>query len=189
MISGGRGGKPVTKKRDMRFLCYPYMREEGSVVDFEIRTDSLAVRIGQAAGLVDSYPREKALLLQLTEYAYHLNGSVRGEQAIGQEALQWLSDVYDQYEVEVREDIQQFLLPQGSHAASALHIARSEAKKSVRALHFVRLERDVPRILMDYIHLLANVLFLLAVYINKQEGVNEIPFKSQSYPKKRGRKE
>ncbi|WDF04371.1 hypothetical protein PQ477_02525 [Shouchella hunanensis] len=176
-------------KKDMRFLCYPYMREKGSLVDFEIRTDSLAVRIGQAAGLVDSYPNVKELLLQLTEYAYHLNGSVRGDQAIGEEALRWLSDVYDQYEIEVREEIQQFLLPQGSRAASALHIARSEAKKSVRALHFVRLERDVPTLLMDYTHLLANVLFLLAVYINKKEGVKEIPFTSQSYPKKRGRKE
>lgn len=70
-------------KKDMRFLCYPYMREKGSLVDFEIRTDSLAVRIGQAAGLVDSYPNVKELLLQLTEYAYHLNGSVRGDQALG----------------------------------------------------------------------------------------------------------
>ncbi|UTR05533.1 hypothetical protein MM326_15680 [Alkalihalobacillus sp. LMS6] len=179
----------LSSKKDMRFLCYPYMRENGSLVDFEIRTDSLAVRIGQAAGLVEGLPEMRELLLQLTAQAYHLNGSVRGNQAIKQEELNWLSEIYDTYEEQVRDQIQQFLLPQGSPAASALHVARSEAKKSVRALHKVSLEKDVPKLLFDYSHLLANVLFLLAVCVNKQAGVEEIPFSSQSYPKRRRKSE
>lgn len=171
-------------KKDMRYLCYPYMREEASTVDFEIQTDSLAVRIGQAANLV-KLVEVKAELLELTEMAYHLNGSVRGDLAITEEDLKRLSWLYDRYVAETKELITQFVLPQGSEAATALHVARSEAKKSVRALHKVSLEKDLPDLLFDYTHLLANVMFVMAVYVNKQLGVEEIVFVSKSYPRKR----
>ncbi|MHC8522882.1 hypothetical protein ACPJHQ_18995 [Rossellomorea sp. H39__3] len=52
------------------------MRESKSTVDFEIRTDSLATRIGQASSLTEGAVRED--LVYLCEMAYHLNGSVRG---------------------------------------------------------------------------------------------------------------
>ena len=42
-------------KKDLRYLCYPFMRESASTVDFEIRTDSLTTRIGQAAFLNKGY--------------------------------------------------------------------------------------------------------------------------------------
>ena len=58
-------------------------------------------------------------------------------------------------------------------------------KKSVRALHKVSLEREVPDILFNYTNLLANVLFYMAVYVNKDKGVEEIQFVSKSYPKDR----
>jgi len=66
-----------------------------------------------------------------------------------------------------------------------LHSARSEAKKSYRALHKVSEERDVPEILFSFLGLLANVLFAMAVYINQVNGISEIPFESKSYPMKR----
>ncbi|MBM7840528.1 ATP:cob(I)alamin adenosyltransferase [Alkalihalobacillus xiaoxiensis] len=173
------------KKKDMRYLCYPYMRESAATVDFEIRTDSLAVRIGAASALVNAFPNLKQHLIRLTEMAYHVNGSVRGNLAVTERDLEELSLLYDQYVGETKEELNQFVLPLGSNEASSLHIARSEAKKSVRALHKVSQERDVPNVLFDYIHLLANVLFVMAVYVNKQLGIAEIPFKSKSYPKKR----
>ena len=149
-------------KKDMRYMCYPYMREAASTVDYEIRTDSWPFR--------------------------YANGSVRVSLAITEKDLEELSNMYDRYINEVRDDIQTFVLPQGSQAACALHTCRSEAKKSVRALHKVSTERDVPGILFDYLHLLANVLFALAVYVNKQHGIQEIPFISKSYPAKRKQK-
>lgn len=169
------------KGKDKRFLCYPYMHESGSTVDFEIRTDSLTTRIGQAASLTTDIPVVHRDLMELLPMAYHLNGSVRGKLAITYEDLERLSRMYDFYVAEVKEQIDSFLLPQGSTAACVLHVCRSEAKKSVRALHKLSVERDVPDILFDYAHLLANVLFVMAVYVNKQHGVEEIPFVSKSY--------
>lgn len=102
-----------------------------------------------------------------------------------EEDLQWLNSRYDFYVDEVGDSIKQFLLPQGCVAATLLQICRSEAKKSYRALHKVSEEREVPEILFDYLGLLANVFFVMAVYTNKMQGVEEIPFVSKSYPIKK----
>lgn len=166
------------------------MRESASTVDFEIRTDSLTTRIGEAASLTKDIPVVHEHLMYLLPMAYHLNGSARGKVAISEEDLRNLSSLYDFYVSEVQDRIQSFVLPQGCTAACVLHVCRSEAKKSVRALHKVSLEREIPEILFDYTHLLANVLFVMAVYVNKQKGIDEIPFISKSYPttlKKKGR--
>ena len=169
-------------KKDLRYLCYPYMRESASTVDFEIRTDSLTTRIGLAASLTKDIPVVYEDLMYLLPIVYHLNGSVRGNMAITQEDLSRLSEMYDVYVEEVKDQIDRFLLPQGTTAACVLHTCRSEAKKSVRALHKVSLEQEVPKLLFDYTHLLANVLFVMSVYVNKLNGIEEIPFVSKSYP-------
>ena len=49
-------------------------------------------------------------------------------------------------------------------------------------------EREVPEILFDYLGLLANVFFVMAVFCNKENGIGEIPFISKSYPIKKGTK-
>lgn len=164
------------------------MREKPSTVDFEIRTDSLTTRIGLAASLTKDIPRVYEDLMYLAPMAYHVNGSVRGKLAINEEDLQILSDMYDFYVSEVEGRVDIFVLPQGSTAACELHVCRSEAKKSVRALHKVSLEREVPEILFDYTQLLANVLFAMAVYVNKHHGVEEIQFVSKSYPMRNKKK-
>ncbi|ARK22282.1 MULTISPECIES: hypothetical protein [Sporosarcina] len=174
-------------KKDNRFLCYPFMRESVSTVDFEIRTDSLTTRIGEAIA-VNPVQRVCDDLHYLQPMAYHLNGSVRGKTAIFSEDVEKLSEMYDFYTDETQSLIDRFVLPQGTHAACVLHVCRSEAKKSVRALHKVSLEREVPDILFDYTHLLANVLFVMAVYTNKVCGVEEIQFVSKSYPIRKKKK-
>ncbi|MDQ0427347.1 ATP:cob(I)alamin adenosyltransferase [Planomicrobium stackebrandtii] len=176
-------------KKDMRFLCYPFMRESASTVDFEIRTDSLTTRIGEALSLTTDVKAVQRDLQILQPMAYHLNGSVRGKLAIREEDLLVLSDMYDYYVNFTKDKIGNFVLPQGTQAACVLHVCRSEAKKSVRALHKVSLEREVPELLFDYANLLANVLFTMAVYVNQYHGVEEIPFVSKSYPTRPKQKE
>lgn len=174
-------------KKDARYSCYPFMREKASTVDFEIRTDSLTTHLGVALAAVkkeDVQVVAEDLLLMLP-MAYHVNGSVRGKLAVTEEDLSWLSERYDFYVRHVKEEIQSFVLPQGTEAASALHLCRSEAKKSYRTLHKVSEEREVPAILFDYLGLLANVCFVMAVFMNQQAGIAEIPFISKSYPMKK----
>lgn len=160
------------------------MREKISLVDYEIRTDSLTTRIGWALAAVENETVRTDLQVILP-MAYHVNGSVRGKLAVTDEDLAWLSGRYDFYVSHVKESIQNFVLPCGGEEASRLHICRSEAKKSYRALHKVSEEREVPGIVFDYLGLLANMFFVMAVYCNQVSGIQEIPFISKSYPMKK----
>ncbi len=164
------------------------MREKSCLVDYEIRTDCLTTRVGEVFPALADSEAERIVLEDLRiiqPNVYHANGSVRGKLAITEEDLQWLSDRYDFYVAYVQQEIQQFVLPQGTEAASRLHSCRSEAKKSYRALHKVSEERVVPEILFDYLGLLANVFFVMAVYLNKHGHHSEIIFESKSYPKRK----
>lgn len=175
---------------DQRYLCYTFIREYSSTVDFEIKADALAVRIGYAASLTESIPHVHEDLIYLLEMVYHLNGSARGKLAIHEEDLNRLAEMYNFYQEKVkavRERAGLFVLPQGSTAACAIHICRNEAQQAVRALHKVSLEKDIPKVLFDYANLLANLFLPMALYVNKELGVEEIPFFSKSY-KLRGMK-
>lgn len=173
-------------RKDWRYHSYPFMREKGSLVDYEIRTDSLTTRIGAVFPALDESCQVVIDdLRRIQPMVYHCNGSVRGKLAVTEEDLDWLSSRYDFYVSEVGDLMKGFVLPQGCEAAVRLHIARSEAKKAYRALHFVSQEREVPDLLFDYLGLLANVLFAMAVYVNKVKGIHEIPFESKSYPKRK----
>lgn len=167
-----------------RYSCYPFMREKSCLVDYEIRTDSLTTRIGEAlASLrIEKQCEEIAILERLQPLAYHLNGSVRGRMAITEQDLAWLDDIYDRY-ITRRDDWKNFYLPQGTQGAALLHVCRSEAKKSYRALHKVSQERPVDELLFSFLGLLANVFFVLAVAVNQNQGIEEIVFHSKSYGK------
>lgn len=172
--------------KDWRYSCYPFMREKSCLVDYEIRTDSLTTRIGDCISIVKKQQELEeitTILEKIQPLAYHANGSVRGRLAITEEDLAWLDGVYDDFVLRGGDAIKQFVLPQGHEAATALHICRSEAKKSYRALHKVSEEREVAEILFKFLGLLANVFFVLSVEANKLMNVNEVPFISKSYGK------
>ena len=172
--------------KDWRYSSYPFMREKSCLVDYEIRTDSLTTSIGAVFPHLSKKEQVVTNDLRIIQpLCYHANGSVRGKLAIMEEDLQWLSERYDFYVEQTGDKTKQFVLPGEMVAACALHSARSKAKKSYRALHKVSEERDVPDILFNFLGLLANILFVMAVYINQVNGRAEIPFESKSYPTKR----
>lgn len=175
------------KKNDWRYKSYPFMREKSCLVDYEIRTDSMTTQIGHAIAVLEKENGTEeivTILRQIQPLVYHINGSVRGRLSITIEDLAWLDSIYDDFAERAGEAIKQFVLPQGSHGASSLHICRSEAKKSYRALHKVSEEREVPEILFQFLGLLANVFFVLTIEVNKLQNIEEIIFVSKSYGKK-----
>ena len=175
--------------KEWRYISYPFMREKSCLVDYEIITDSLTTKIGDCISVTRNdhkYKEITQILQKIQPLAYHANGSVRGRLAIFAEDLSWVDEVYDEFVERAGEAIHQFVLPQGSDVATTLHICRSEAKKSYRALHKVSEEREVPEILFQLFGILANVFFVLSVEANKLAKVEEIPFISKSYGKIKG---
>jgi cob(I)alamin adenosyltransferase len=172
--------------KEWRYISYPFMREKSCLVDYEILTDSLTTKIGDCLSLSKNEQKfnEITQILKIIQpLAYHANGSVRGRLAIFPEDLARVDQVYDDYVERAGEAIKQFVLPQGCELATRLHICRSEAKKSYRALHKVSEEKEVPEILFQFLGLLANVFFVLSIEANKLTNTEEITFISKSYGK------
>ncbi len=69
----------------------------------------------------------------------------------------------------------------GSIGACKMHVLRSQTKKVIRHMHRIQKERNAPGILWDYFNRLSNLFFMMALYENQAEAIEEIPFLSRSY--------
>ena len=176
----------LSKTRDLRELCYPFIFERKLTCDYEILTDELCCQIGAVlAQLPPQFLDVEADLQALQPLIYHLNGSVRGKNGIFEENLDWLKSRYDHYQAASGERVHGFVLPQGPLPVPTLHLCRCNAKKVVRML--VRLDEAgiaVPPELPRFANLLANFFFVLTVYLKAELDVVEVPYRSINYPTK-----
>ena len=116
--------------------------------------------------------------------AFHVNGSIRGRLAVEEADIAWLQSRQDHYRREVAECIRGFVLPRGEMPVPHLHLARSAAKKAIRAMVRVDQEgKDVPSELPRLCNLMCNFFFTLTLVINQRRGHAETPFISKSYGK------
>ena len=176
----------LSKTRDLRELCYPFIFERKLTCDYEILTAELCCQIGAVlAPLPPQFLDVEADLQALQPLIYHLNGSVRGKNGIFEENLDWLKSRYDHYQAASGERVHGFVLPQGPLPVPTLHLCRCNAKKVVRML--VRLDEAgiaLPPELPRFANLLANFFFVLTVYLKAELDVVEVPYRSINYPTK-----
>lgn len=161
-------------------LAYPFLYEQKNTVEFEILTDKLASTIGQAASHTERFTFLKDELITIATLTYHLNGSIRGKNAIKEEDLLFLQTRYNIYLDAT--NIKEFVVPQGHIIATTLHIARSMAKEVIRMMHKLRMEGHlIEENLFDFVNALSDYLFTAALFANKITQTPEIPFQSRSY--------
>ena len=176
----------MTKNKKLDELCYPFIHERGYLCDFEVITDELCSQVGMCLALLDGDHADLAEDLALLQpLCWHVNGSIRGRLAIVEEDMDWLHQRYDHYRKEIDGMRQGFVLPSGSVLAMQFHLARSSAKKAIRAI--VRLQeqdQQPPEILGRFCNLLCNFFFILAGVVNHRDGSQEPPFASRSYGQK-----
>lgn len=173
----------LSRSKDLDALCYPFIYEQGYLCDYEVVTDELCSQVGYILAAMDDCLAEvKADLSRLQPMIYHLNGSIRGRLAIHQVDLDWLKARYQYYRAQLQEQLGGFILPRGNDLAMRCHLARSGAKKAIRLM--LRIDQEgipVADELHHFCNLLCNYFFVLAVYINKANGYEELPFVSLSY--------
>jgi ATP:cob(I)alamin adenosyltransferase len=164
-------------------LCYPFIYETSSLCDFEVVTDELCGHIGAVLSLLPTEMSDIAQDLDhLQPLAFHLNGSIRGRLAIREDDIECLNERLVHYRAEVSDRIKGFVLPRGDVPVPQLHLARSAAKKAIRAMVRVEQEgRAVPMELPRLCNLMCNLFFTLTVVINQRRGLVETPFVSKSY--------
>ena len=160
----------------MECCAYSFLLEDSHMCDYEIATDELASLISVTRHYVKHIQQKD--LCELIELVYHANGSIRGKCAIHQEEIQRLYAMYQTYFVEMKH----FVIPDGCIGASYLHVLRSKTKAVIRYMTRIKKEaHPVPEDLWDFMNLLANTFFMMALYENKEEGHLEKEFISKSY--------
>lgn len=164
-------------------MCYPYLRETSFKCDFEIETDSLASHIGYAYSKAGNYPEMKKELTWLCEMAYHVNGSIRGKLAVTDEDITKAIGIHDKYQEMVREETKMFSLPLGTELSGILNLCRSKSKNSTRWAYKVAKFEDVKvdKLVADLLNTMADIFFVMSVYVNKMENQETIEFVSKSY--------
>ncbi|PJG58434.1 ATP:cob(I)alamin adenosyltransferase [Aeromonas cavernicola] len=173
------------KPSDKRELCYPFIFETRLSCDYEIATDELCCQVGAALAQLprqDNTQEVASDLEAIQRLIYHLNGSVRGRLGIVETDIEWLKKRYDHYNEATKGRVTGFVLPQGPQPVPTLHLCRCGSKKVVRWL--VRLEESGARfdpILYRFTNLLANLFFVLTVYLKHLWDIPESTYISINY--------
>ena len=174
--------KDIKQKYRTDFISYPFLKEEFGSCDHELLTDKLSSELALISTKLNDYPREKELIDLLVSQIYHVNGSIRGNLAITEEDVLFLHSKYIFYKEEVKDLVNGFLLPTGNEIGCLLHLARCSGKHVVRNMH--KTERAgllIDSKLYDFMNVFSNLMFVLALYINKCENYTEKKFVSKSY--------
>ena len=87
-------------------------------------------------------------------------------------ALEALIDKYDA----MLPPLRSFILPGGAEPGAILHLARAVCRRAERRMVALAQETPVPAALLVYINRLSDLLFILARAINRESGVEEIPW-------------
>lgn len=74
-----------------------------------------------------------------------------------------------------------FVLPGGSITASSLHLCRTNTRRVERRIiqYFEVTKEELPQNSVIFLNRLSDYFFVLARYVNKEEKVEEIPWKSR----------
>ena len=175
----------LKKSQDIRELCYPFIYESSPLCDHEIITDELCATLGGAIYELEGDERFGDIydfLCELQPKIFHLNGSIRGKQAIFEEQVHWLLEYFDRYQEEIKGELKGFVLPRGGRPVQLLHACRSQSKKAVRAMVAVDAAGiEVPDVLHRFANILCNLFFRLTVVINRRMGIVEPLYISKSY--------
>ena len=166
-----------------KFLAYPFLydKSESLHCDYEILTDEISSTIGLLRAFIkDDNLRNE--LSKINELVYHLNASLRTFVSVTDDELNWLYERTKTYEKEVKGLFQKFVLPEGGVAGSYCHVIRTKCKALVRLIHRHKEQgNNVDDIILDFANLLSGYFFILALKINKDEGLEETEFISRNY--------
>lgn len=167
------------------YEAYPFLCDDDGDLrcDFEILTDRVASETGLLAALC---PERREELLAVDKLIYHSNASLRTFFSLKPEEIDWLRERVEALRAETAGLCDRFVLPAGSPRACAAHVLRTDGKRLARLLYrYAQRGGKVEDGLFDFINLLSGYFFLLALALNRADGVAERPFESRNYPQTR----
>jgi len=161
------GGAEVSKD-DLRVAAY------GDV-------DELSAALGVAISVTRA-PRVRSLLSQIQRDLFALGAQLADPQArigvrkakasLGGTLVDGLEHAIDAHE-EMLPPLTRFILPGGSSAGAALHLARTVCRRAERSVVALAKRGRVDPLVLTYLNRLSDLLFVLARHVNRAMGARE----------------
>lgn len=165
------GGKRVSKD-NQRLITYGTL-------------DELNASIGLALSFIED-KKITTILQKIQNDLFDIGAELANPQKIGAPTnkvfsletskVEELENVIDQYDYRLRP-LRNFILPGGTKAASATHLARGITRRAERELVSLGKKEKVNQNLFSYLNRLSDLLFVLARYLNKKGRGKELPWK------------
>lgn len=167
LFGGGR-----VRKNDPRVAAY------GTV-------DELSCALGAAAALFDPKGDVAWTVEAVQHHLFRLGGVLadpEGKAMLeppGDAEVKSLEEAIDGLEAELPA-LKQFILPGGSPAGAALHLARAFCRRAERAvIDLIDRGGPVPPEVLVYLNRLSDYLFVAARFVNRVAGAPETPWDSK----------
>lgn len=156
-------------------------------IDLYGEVDELNSRIGFAAALMDKFPEKVKFIQTLQSALFDLGSNMACEfenrakfklPQINDELIKKIELEIDRLDDQL-EPLKNFILPGGTQATAALHLARTGARNVERKLVQFQVEtkEELPGNSIIFLNRLSDYFFVLARYVGKLENVSEIPWK------------
>ena len=99
--------------------------------------------------------------------------SIPGYTAVTERHVTRLEDVLDRFNADL-EPLKDFILPGGSGAAAACHLARTLARRAERRMVTLVAAEPVSPLAQHYLNRLSDLLFVLCRVVNRDAGVADV---------------
>ena len=132
-------------------------------------------------GLLLSYKPPAEIAGQLTDIEHDLFDiggelSIPGHSVVTDKQVERLEVFLDTLNADL-EPLQEFILPGGTAAAAVCHLARTVCRRAERRVVTMAREDAVNATSLRYLNRLSDLLFVLARYLNRIEGVTDVLWK------------
>jgi len=128
----------------------------------------------------DISPETDNVLTEIQHRLFDLGGElcIPGTAIIKEEHVTGLEGILDRYNAEL-SPLKDFVLPAGSMAGAACHMARAICRRAERRVCTLASGEQINEVSLQYLNRLSDLLFVLARAINKASGQAETLWRSE----------
>ena len=142
--------------------------------------------LNSAIGLVlaEEIPAEvRAALLEVQHHLFDLGGelSIPGHALLKDERVAELEQRLEAWNKNLKP-LKEFILPGGTRAAAAAHLARTVCRRAERSIVLLGKKQTVSAPARQYLNRLSDLLFVAGRVLNRAAGVGDVQWRHQRKP-------
>ena len=165
------GGGKVSKS-EFRICAYGTLDELNALLGL-VRSGEVPQAIDEVLSLLQNQ------LFDLGAELANPNSAGQADDLLQENDVVALEHVIDRFEADLPE-LRTFILPGGSPAAAALHLARCVCRRAEREIVALGEEATVRETVLKYVNRVSDLLFVLARSANAAAGVKDVSWSKSS---------